>query len=409
MYSKYYRLVEEGHSMKEIADLHSVPYETLKRGILRYARRNNLPSVTELSERGHVSNPKDIDDKPFIEKIAKLPNGEEEVVQLVPEDSLATPEDLLVELGYEPMAWDVVESSRSKWGSKAGKTLYSVRVRVRPKKVEYEQFELLESILESVSKHKPEPIRIAAPKATKKQSIIIPLFDLHFSVGNLDFFYDFLEELAHKFKDNVYEEAVIVLGGDSLEHDNFVFTTEAGTRTEDTDIRLDYDELYKFLINLNYLCLEHAEKVRYINIRGNHSPSMDWALSHGMSYMFPDIEFDIEPETLKAIQVYDSFFGLEHGHIRAAKRDEQSIGYLFKGLFSSSKFHYILSGHDHAEKEFVKDSGTFLRIQFPSPAGFNQWSKDNYYHSQFRGLRVLVIEEGEGIKENFYFRNNYLD
>lgn len=407
MYKSYYQLMREGHKIQEIADHAGISYETMRKGIYRYAKKNDLPTSSVAMKQ----TPKvkvDEKNKAFIEKTVNLPNGDVEVTRLVPSETIDSPDDLLLELGLDPEHWTVKESARSKWGYKLGKMQFSVRVRVTPKKVEYEQFELLEEILKKVREFKPEALCYDENIPNKKETLIIPLYDLHYSVPNKAYFDYFLVRLSQKMKETIYEEIVIILGGDSLEHDNFIFTTEAGTRTEETNIREDYDGLYQFLIGVLDRSSRSASKVRYINVRGNHSPSMDWAVSHSLSYMFPKVEFDIEPATLKAITIYDSFFGIEHGHLRAGKRDEQSIGYLFRQPFAQSQFHYILSGHYHSDKEFVSDSGTFMRLQFPSPELGNNWKKDNIFHSQFRGIKCLIVEEGEGITGDFYIRNRYL-
>lgn len=404
MYKKYYNLLKEGNTTQELADLAGIPYETMRKGIYRYAKKNKLPLPSEVMADELETN----SEKAFIEKTKIHSNGEEEITRLVPEEALDNPEALLEELGYNPEAWDVIESARSKWGRKAGKMFFSVRVRARPKTNEITQEELLQSILAEVTKYKPDPIIIPTNIPNKKQSLVIPLYDLHYSIDNIPYFQKFLQELAKELEGNVYEEIVITLGGDALEHDNFVFTTEAGTRTEDTNIRADYVALYRFLADLFNFALDKAPKVRYYNIRGNHSPSMDWTLSLMLSELFPQVETDIEPDSLKAINVYDTFIAFEHGDIKSAKRVEESIGYLYRDLFSRCNFHYIFTGHLHGEKEVLTDTGTFVKIRFPSPADSNEWSKKHIYHSQFRGLRCLVIEEGEGIKRNFYFRNGFL-
>lgn len=404
MYKKYYDLRREGHTTQELADLAGVSYETMRKGIYRYAKKNRLLLPSELS-------PDELDtgsEKAFIERTKIHSNGEEEVTRLVPEEAFDNPENLLKELGYNPEAWDVIESSRAKWGKKEGKTFFSVRTRVRPKTSEITQIELLQSILTEVSKYKPNPILYPTVIPNKKQSLVIPLYDLHYSVDNLPYFRKFLGEIHAEMGESTYEEITIILGGDALEHDNFVFTTEAGTRTEGTNIRKDYVALYHFLAELFNLALDKATKVRYYNVRGNHSPSMDWTLSFMLQELFPQIEMDIEPDSLKAISVYDTFIALEHGDIKSAKRVEESIGYLYRDLFAECNFHYIFTGHLHGEKEILSDTGTFVKIRFPSPADSNEWSKKHIYHSQFRGLRCLVIEEGEGIKKNFYFRNGFL-
>ena len=175
MYKKYYDLRREGHTTQELADLAGVSYETMRKGIYRYAKKNRLLLPSELS-------PDELDtssEKAFIERTKIHSNGEEEVTRLVPEEAFDNPENLLKELGYNPEAWDVIESSRAKWGKKEGKTFFSVRTRVRPKTSEITQIELLQSILTEVSKYKPNPILYPTVIPNKKQSLVIPLYDLH--------------------------------------------------------------------------------------------------------------------------------------------------------------------------------------------------------------------------------------
>ena len=435
MYKQYYTLLLKGYSLKQVADMMDEEYEKVRKGIYRFARDNNLPTASEIQnlsfegietayritnkEKSEEDSIKELERK-FTEEFTTKEDGEVTSTKLISQSDLASEESILLSHGINPEEFTLTSHRQSKWDNAGGEQRYSSRVTVKPKKLEITQEELLDKILSKIDKLEPYKIeRIDTIKDKikhKEKTLVIPLYDLHFQytteeqkIYTEEFYYDvFLKKVVNILLSEQPEDVVIIFGGDALEHDNFVFTTESGTRTDDTELDQDYVALFNFLDALISTILYYGQSgVSFLYVRGNHSPSMDWALSHALKQKYSTelgVKFDLSLDTLKHITVYDSFIGLKHGHINAREREADTLVYLNPKEYAECKYHYMFTGHYHRIKEYVVDKSSIYYIQFPSPAINNNWAKDLQFNSQFSGLRIMLFEPNQGITQDYYIR-----
>ena len=406
----------QGESYRDIAKQTNRTPIAVRSAIQRFYQENSLPSPSMFDKLTPTKQTKliatlaeqeDVEDG-YPSYVRIFDSGEREIQQVVDgtQEQLNDKIFLCEKLGLDPEQWDIKEASMSKWG-KENDYRTSVRVRVSPiaNKIDYEK---LFKDFSQVIIPPPEPAHIKST-TLRESTLVIPLFDLHAQVSDTGL-KDKFREIRAKVATQAYRNIHIIFGGDGLEHDNFVATTEAGTRTEDTNIHEDYVMLYSELALLLRSCDFWADNTHFTYLRGNHSPSLDWAMSHALKVYcsnMPSVSFDIDKDKLvKGALVDGVFIGMFHGQ-KQFKKDQLVPQFIakFPMAWSTAKTRIIFSGHYHSEKEveynLVHDLGSASWHQQPSPKPSNSWAENNNFMSHFVGIKLYEFN-GEKLKGIYY-------
>lgn len=405
----------QGESYRDISRQTNRTPVAVRSSIQRFYQENTLPSPSMFGKLtpteqtrliATLAEQEDVEDG-YPSYVRIFDSGEREIQQVVDgtQEQLNDKFFLCEKLGLDPEQWDIKEASMSKWGTEYDYRT-SVRVRVSPiaNKVDYEK--LFKDFAQVIIPHEPDPIKSTA---LHENTLVIPLFDLHAQVSDTGL-KDKFREIRAKVATQAYRNIHIIFGGDGLEHDNFVATTESGTRTEDTNIHEDYVMLYSELALLLRSCYFWADNTHFTYLRGNHSPSLDWAMSHALKVYcgnMPDVSFDIDKDKLvKGVLVDEVFIGMFHGQ-KQFKKDQLVPQFIakFPMEWSSAKTRIIFSGHYHSEKEvqynLIDDLGSASWHQQPSPKPSNSWAENNNFMSHFVGIKLYEFN-GEKLKGIYY-------
>lgn len=418
MKPKYlYKQALLGDTYAELAERCGLSYSAVRSRVQRFYQSNNLPSpaiFSELNQRdkNHVmaqlgDDPEDYSLPPAHTRISS--NGEREIqkiLDLAPEE-LGDKLYLLAQLGLSPDEWDIKEASLSEWGS-VDRPMTSVRVRVTPavESIDYGQF--FGALAELSIPKTGMPKKFVDEFMEEEESLVIPLFDLHLQETDRERMERIFEEIEWIIHVGAYKNIHIIFGGDGLEHDNFVSTTEFGTRIDDTDIQADYEFLYQSLYNIIYESLQSSNNVSFTYLRGNHSPSLDWAISHALKQTFESdcgVTFDIDKDNLiKAKKLENVFIGMFHGH-KSPKKDSFVTQFItkFPQEWADAEYRIIYSGHLHSELEVIKDLGSAVHHQQPSPKKLNLWADQNNFVSHFVGVKLYLFS-ASALKEVYYIQ-----
>lgn len=405
----------QGESYRDISRQTNRTPVAVRSSIQRFYQENTLPSPSMFGKLtpteqtrliASLAEQEDVEDG-YPSYVRIFDSGEREIQQVVDgtQEQLNDKFFLCEKLGLDPEQWDIKEASMSKWGTEYDYRT-SVRVRVSPitNKVDYEK--LFKDFAQVIIPHEPDPIKSTA---LHENTLVIPLFDLHAQVSDTGL-KDKFREIRAKVATQAYRNIHIIFGGDGLEHDNFVATTESGTRTEDTNIHEDYVMLYSELALLLRSCYFWADNTHFTYLRGNHSPSLDWAMSHALKVYcanMPDVSFDIDKDKLvKGVLDDEVFIGMFHGQ-KQFKKDQLVPQFIakFPMEWSSAKTRIIFSGHYHSEKEvqynLIDDLGSASWHQQPSPKPSNNWAENNNFMSHFVGIKLYEFN-GEKLKGIYY-------
>ena len=400
-----------GEAYRDIAKQTNRTPVAVRSSIQRFYQDNTLPSPSTFGKLtpteqtrliAALAEEEDVEDgHPSYVRI--FDSGEREIQQVVDgtQEELNDKVFLCEKLGLDPEQWDIKEASMSKWGTENDYRT-SVRVRVSPiaNKIDYEK--LFKDFAQVIVPHEPDPVNdVERHLERHENTLVIPLFDLHAQVSDTGL-KDKFQEIRTKVATGAYRNVHIIFGGDGLEHDNFVATTESGTRTEDTNIHEDYVMLYTELALLLRSCNAWADNAHFTYLRGNHSPSLDWAMSHALKMYcenMPNVSFDIDKDKLvKGMLVDGVFIGMFHGH-KQFKRDQLVPQFIakFPMEWSTANTRIIFSGHYHSEREkeydLVDDLGSASWHQQPSPKPSNNWAENNNFMSHFVGIKLYEFRD----------------
>lgn len=402
----------EGLTYEDLAEEEGISKIAVRSKVQRFYNSNDLPPPSKLiemapSEQFEILSKMNLEEEEQIPHSSVKINGEgDRIVTTILNSSVEELSDtnfLLEELGLNPKEWTLKSATLSKWG-REGTEQSSVRVQVSPieKVIDYEK--LFKSLATTLEKH-PVEYRKVVELNQSEDNLVIPLFDLHVQKKESFYFSEYFAKIS-KAISRGFKNVIFIFGGDGLEHDNFISTTEQGTRIDDTDIVGDYSYLFKHLNYLIEVANKFSKDVSFIYVRGNHSPSLDWAISHALKEVYSEhnnIFFDIDKDSLvKGIMVDKVFIGMYHGH-KSFKKGGLVPSFItaFPTEWSSSSFRLILSGHYHTETETLKDLGSATHHQQPSPKPPNTWAKQNNYSSHFVGSKLYVLGQ-DRIKEIIY-------
>lgn len=393
----YLRDHQDGMNYEEIALKYNTSYDAVRSAIRRYRQ-----SLKDKGKEEEMPNE-------FITIDHSGTQTRSKIIEISPDD-MEDYDVILRKFDLNPELWVLKSCSFSKWG-REGDQRYSTRITAVPIEKSVPTLdEVFQTYIDGINKLKPfrhDEIP-EKHKYSNNKCLVIPLFDLHFQAGDEeeDYGVPYFVNMRYLITRDFYEKIIIILGGDALEHDNFIYTTEEGTRTEDTDLVQDMLSLQKHLEDLIHLCVMRSKQVEFIYVRGNHSPSTDWAVTNALRTRFDgfdNVTFDMDEKTLlKGTTCEGVFIGAYHGH-RTIKNGQHGSEFSIRFPYDWAKtgLKLIFTGHYHSEKETISDEGTCLVHRQPSPKPSNQWAENRNYISHFTGLKVYVIDY-YGLQEIHY-------
>lgn len=273
--------------------------------------------------------------------------------------------EVLEMAGYDPKEWRISKVTDNAWGQPMGDRLTNsqFKLQVVPK----EQLLTFDDMVERAKQIKPRKIELDVSDITE-QYLLIPLYDFHFGLNTLGDYLELQSAIADVIL-NGYQEILFVLGGDYYHTDNFINTTEAGTRIDDIDPKKAIDDGISFIVPLIELALKKSPCVKLLYTTGNHAPSQDYMLSIILDREFEDLEVDNAIDEYKHAWLGNHSIFVHHGNNRkttASLLDVIVTKYAKQWGESASR--YLFTGHFHHEKSLSTAGLTHYQVQSPSKA-----------------------------------------
>lgn len=273
--------------------------------------------------------------------------------------------DVLELAGYDPEQWRISKVTDNAWGQPMGDRLQNTQFKLQV--VPKEQLLTFDDMVERAQAIKPRLIEMDYTDITE-QYLLIPLYDYHFGLNSLSDYSELQSSIADIII-NGYAEILFVLGGDYYHTDNFINTTEAGTRIDDIDPQTAIDDGLQFIMPLIELALQHSPCVKLLYTTGNHAPSQDYMLSIILDREFEDLEVDNAIEEYKHAWLGNHSIFVHHGNNRkttASLLDVIVTKYAKQWGDSASR--YLFTGHFHHERSLSTAGLTHYQVQSPSKA-----------------------------------------
>lgn len=230
---------------------------------------------------------------------------------------------------------------------------------------------------------------------TKKLNkyLYIPLADMHFGHNKLEDYEKISEELQGYIKDG-YKKILISIHGDYFHVDNFLGTTEKGTKVDDIDFVAGIEDGYKFLLPLIELSIEYAIEVELVYLRGNHAPSIDFMFANAIKKMYPNITVDDSIDEYKCHWLGNNIVLGHHGDKRRKLTDLKDIfTTYFAKEWGQASSRYIFTGHLHHETSISKGGVTHYQVQSPSKA--STYDKTYGFNTSEEGSQIFVFNKNK--------------
>lgn len=382
-----------GKSWREIAVAHGYDYDNdkAKEAVRRYAR--NQSWYHEI-----VEPPKELE-----ESVTQRKHSDGSVTSSLrtrlDTKRVLTEAELLEIHGFDPEQFRIKAVTSNEWSVTVaeGDRYYNFQSKIvaEPLKGEAELVARLEQIIkDTVVPLSFEPQTV---NQTQTESLIIPLADLHFGLNTADDYVNYRADIIERLQRG-YKTVLIASLGDHYHVDNFVHTTVKGTRIEDTNLPLAWEESNKFIEPIIQTALTHCDDVRFIYSPGNHDSSVTWAYTVYLATKYPDMTVDNTVEQLKCEMVGDVTVYLTHGH-----RGKNKLPALCAGLYPTewglSSTRLLLTGHLHHLD--AKDKIGIVHYQLPSPSKHTEYERDNLFLGNNKGVHLFTLR-GDGVRSVEY-------
>lgn len=245
----------------------------------------------------------------------------------------------------------------------------------------------VQNVLNALDTIEPRRIELLTDEVPKEY-LLIPLSDLHLQFNEYD---DLQKRLADVILES-YEEIVFAIMGDYFHVDNFLNTTEHGTRVDDVDFEKGIQYGFHFLIPLLELALENSPSVKLVYLPGNHSPSIDYMFIQAIKRLYPDVIVDDSVTQYKHTWLGGHSIFLHHGdQVKNPKRLHEIITSMYAKEWGESSSRYLITGHFHHEKSLSFGGLTHYQVQ--APTRLSSYDERKGYIDSEEGQMVFVFDK----------------
>lgn len=300
-----------------------------------------------------------------------------------------TDEELLRLHGFDPEIFKLKSITSNEWTTPiAGSTYYNYQSKIVAVRKEPEiSAEDIKKVFESIQ---PKEIKLSEEEIPKEY-LLIPLADMHFGLNNQYDYAALQREIADRIM-NRYEEILITLHGDYFHVDNFMNTTEKGTKVDDVDFSQSIKDGLNFIAPLLELALKNSPTVKVTYLKGNHAPSIDFMFMFALEKLYPQVIFDEKIEEFKHVWLGQHSIFLHHGDkVKSPTKLHQIMVSKFRKEWGESKSCYLITGHLHHEKSLSFAGVTWYQLQSPSKS--TKYEEDNGFDTSESGQMLFEFTE----------------
>lgn len=295
------------------------------------------------------------------------------------------PDYVLKAHGFDPDAWEIVSAKNNFWQQNSQDNglidLYQSKITVKP-------IAKLFSIRDMVSVFNRDIKPVEVRNIVKgRNSILIPLFDMHFGITRLDKLQGHLQQIANILKSG-HKNVEIIIGGDVL-HSDFITKSQTSSNTQLDPVKTirALNEAEEFFSSLIELSLKYSGNVEVKAVSGNHDTDSQYMFVWGLSKKFPQVEFENVPNTERLAFQFDKIgVMVAHGNL-ALKRLPMLFANEYSDIWSSSTYRLIASGHFHTEK--LQDLDGVVMHQFGTVKPNDPYEVANGYTTGRKHLQLL--------------------
>ena len=299
-------------------------------------------------------------------------------------------EELLKIHGLDPETFKVKTITSNEWSMTNGEgdKYYNFQSKIIAEPLKQDD-KLLDNLIEAIQKNtiKYECKDVDIDNKYASTSLIIPLPDMHFGLNTAKEYGDYQSQIFSLFGKQ-YKTIIFSILGDWLHTDSFIHETASGTRVNDTNVPLAWEEASKFIEPLLQKALMISKDVRLIYSRGNHDESMTWAFAKYLETKYSQIAIDVSLDQLKVASVDDIAVYFSHGH-KAKNKLHSLCASLYPTEWGKAKTRLLFTGHYHHQQS--KDHSGIVHYQLPTISKDTDWEEENLFLGSDKGVHVFEL------------------
>jgi UDP-2,3-diacylglucosamine pyrophosphatase LpxH len=258
---------------------------------------------------------------------------------------------------------------------------------IKQKVSDFEPTDFLEAIRESVDPF----VYVPSERNNATRMLEIPLFDMHWGVGFMDYYEPVLNELLDLITSRTWDKIVIPFGQDFFHNDSIINgQTTKGTSIEKVDTIRAVKESKTFMYTLIEAAIQCANEVKVVYSAGNHDRSISWMFIQVLLERYGPSVVDDTLEYRKVITYGKNSIMITHGDSRqaTAKNLAHIFPITFATEFANANIREVHAGHLHHESE-ADIYGVMVR-RLSSGGKVDDWSNKEDFVGTHR--RFMVFE-----------------
>ena len=297
-------------------------------------------------------------------------------------------EELLELHGLDPKEFKIKTITSNEWSmtNGEGEKHYNFQSKILAEPLSSKDI-TFEQIAELLNELQPKKIELRVDELPKEY-LFVGLSDMHLMFNK----YDKLQSDIADVMLNGYEEILMSVHGDLFHVDNFLNTTERGTRVDDVDFERGVQDGFRFIMPLIERALECSPTVKLVYLPGNHAPSVDYMFMQAIKRLYPDVEVDDSVDDFKHAWLGNHSIFMHHGDkVKNPKRLLEIIVSKFAKEWGESQSRYLMTGHFHHEKTLSFAGMTHYQVMSPSKQ--SSYDKQMGYVDSETGLMLFTFDE----------------
>jgi len=318
--------------------------------------------------------------------------------------------DILEIFGYNSDDFKLDSFRYSAWGrdKQTGQPLVSAKITISPINDTVTTNDFINVINNQVEPVVPTDFQRQTSTQSTDQSLVIPLFDMHFGITDLEVAYTYLCHLEDLISDKQYRDVVLVFGGDTF-HSDFMTKTQTAknTQLDHVDNKQALKDATDFFDDLIRIVNNHSDHIDVLAIGGNHDYDKQYLWMYAMSIKWQKFaDFHLTTETRQYFQVGHVMLAVLHGD-QALNKIANLMSTENPSMWADCTSRIALSGHFH--KNVIKqvgnnDDGVML-YQCSTIKPSDQYEQDRGFTMSSHKLEVFTLNDHRVTAINYLYND----
>lgn len=299
-----------------------------------------------------------------------------------------TDKQLLEKHGLDPDRFVIERYVSNAWGKpEPHSTSYQTKITVKP--INYD----LDDVIKSINQDIKPVTRQVKKKVDHKNTLIIPLFDVHFGISTYKTMKTYLDQIYDLISSTPYTNTLVILGGDYFHSDSMTKSqTVKGTQLDHVDMQQAIEDGTDFFNDLMSFVIPFSKHVHIISVPGNHDSDLAYVWGLGMKERYKKAvdSFNLSLNTWAAFNIDRCGFLIAHGDV-AKNRLPLLFASDAKEIWSKTNYHAVFWGHFH--KEVVNDDSGVVTFQVGTPKPSDNWEKRKGFTMSRKKLELFEFNK----------------